>query len=62
MKKVFVRILLILAIIAVIAGIGYAIYAIYRKVTLDIPNPVATMEIEEYGTIKNFDTRYNGYN
>lgn len=52
MKKVFVRILLILAIIAVIAGIGCAIYGIYKKVTLDIPNPVATMEIEGYGTVK----------
>lgn len=52
MKKVLIRIILILAIIAVITGIGGVIYGLYRKLTLDIPNPVATIEIEEYGTIK----------
>lgn len=52
MKKNLVRIILILAIIAVLIGIGYAIYGIYKKATLNIPNPVATMEVEGYGTIK----------
>ncbi len=52
MKKVLTRIILSLAIIAIIAGIGYAVYGIYKKATLDIPNPVATMEIEGYGTVK----------
>ena len=52
MKKVLVRILLILAIIAVLLGIAGVVYGIYKKATLNIPNPVATMEIEDYGTIK----------
>ena len=52
MKKILTRIGLILAIIAVVAGIGFAIYGIYKKATLNIPNPVATMEVEGYGTIK----------
>ena len=52
MKKTLTRIGLILAIIAVVAGIGFTIYGIYKKATLNIPNPVATMEVEGYGTIK----------
>ena len=52
MNKTFVRILLILGIILLIAGIGYSSYGVYKKVTLDVPNPVATIEIKDYGTIK----------
>ena len=52
MKKVFVRILLILGILLAIAAIVFVSYGVYRKFTLNIPNPVATMEIEGYGTIK----------
>ena len=52
MKKVLTRIGLILAIIAVVMGIGYVVYGIYKKVTLDIPNPIATMVVEGYGTVK----------
>lgn len=52
MKKILNRILLILAIILVLAGIIYTSYGIYKKLTLDIPNPVATIEVEGYGTIK----------
>ncbi len=48
MKKV----LLILGIILVILGIGFVGYGFYKKLTTDIPNPVATMEIENYGTVK----------
>ena len=52
MNKTLVRIILILGIILVIAGIAYASYGVYKKLTLDVPNPVATIEIEDYGTIK----------
>ena len=52
MKKTVIRILLIIGILLCIAGIGYVVYGVYQKVTLDIPNPVATMEVEGYGTIK----------
>ena len=50
--KVFVRILLILGIILLIAGIAFVSYGFYKKLTVDIPNPVATMEVEGYGTVK----------
>lgn len=52
MKKTVIRILLIIGILLCIAGIGYVVYGVYQKATLDIPNPVATMEVEGYGTIK----------
>ena len=52
MKNILSRIILILAIIATLAGIGFVVYGIYKKATLDIPNPVATMEVEGYGTVK----------
>lgn len=52
MKKIITRILLILGILLAIAGIIFVSYGIYKKFTLNIPNPVATMEVEGYGTIK----------
>lgn len=52
MKKILVRILLVIGILLVIAGIAFTCYGVYKKFTLNIPNPVATMEVEDYGTIK----------
>ena len=52
MKKICIRILLILGILLVIAGIVFAGYGVYKKNTLNIPNPIATIEVEGYGTIK----------
>lgn len=52
MKKILIRVLLILGIILVLAGIAFAGYGIYKKFTVNIPNPVATIEVEDYGTIK----------
>ena len=52
MKKIISRIILIIAIIALIAGIGYLSYGIYGKITISRQNPIVTMEIEDYGTIK----------
>lgn len=51
MKK-FKIVLLIIAIILVVAGIGFVSYGFYKKITTNIPNPVATIEVEDYGTIK----------
>ncbi len=51
MKK-FKIVLLIIAIILVVAGIGFVSYGFYKKLTTNIPNPVATIEVEDYGTIK----------
>lgn len=50
--KAFKKIVLILAIILVLAGIGYVCYGFYLKFTTNYPNPVATMEVEDYGTVK----------
>lgn len=52
MNKTVTRILLILGILLAIVAIAFVSYGVYKKVTLDIPNPVATMEVEGYGTIK----------
>ena len=51
MKKVLKRIGLIIGIIAVLTLIGGVSYGLYKKATLDIPNPVATIEVENFGTI-----------
>mgnify|MGYP000674760109 FL=1 len=48
----FKIVLLIIAIILVIAGIGFVGYGFYKKATVNIPNPIATIEVENYGTIK----------
>ena len=52
MKKIITIILLILGILIVLAGIIFVCYGVYKKFTLDIPNPVATIDVEDYGTIK----------
>lgn len=46
------KIITIIAIILVIALIGWLCYGYYQKGTLKVQNPIATMEIEGYGTVK----------
>ncbi len=46
------KIILIILIIAVILGIAFVVYGFYKKETTNIPNPIATIEVEEYGNIK----------
>ena len=48
MKKVFT----IIALILVIALIGGLCFGYYKKATEEIKNPIVTMEVEGYGTIK----------
>lgn len=48
----FVKILLMIIIIAGIVGIGFLGYGYYLKLTLKVNNPIATIEVENYGTIK----------
>lgn len=45
-------VIMIIAIIAVIVGIAFLGYGIYKSKTYKVQNPVATMEIENYGIIK----------
>lgn len=51
-KNKILTIIMIIAIIAVIIGIAFLGYGIYRKGNFKAQNPVATIEIENYGTIK----------
>ena len=51
MKK-FKKIILIILIIATIVGIAFLGYGIFEKVTRKVQNSVATIEVEDFGTIK----------
>lgn len=51
-KEQIVRIIMIIAILLVVIGIGYVSYGIYLKLAKNIQNPVATIEVQDYGTIK----------
>ena len=42
-------IIVLILVIVLIAGVGYGYY---KKATLKVTNPVATMEVENFGTIK----------
>ena len=46
------RILLIMVIVILIALIGVLVYGYYKKLTNEVKNPIVTMEIADYGTIK----------
>ena len=48
----FNNIIWIIALILVIVLIGVIGYGYYKKATMEIKNPVATMEVENFGTIK----------
>lgn len=48
----YVKILLIIAIIAAVVGIGFLGYGYYQKLAKKIQNPVATIEVQDFGTIK----------
>lgn len=47
--KLILWIIVLIAIITLISVVGYGYY---RKLTLEVKNPVATMEVENFGTIK----------
>lgn len=51
MKKVK-NIIWIVALIVLIALVGTLGYGYYKKATMEVKNPVATMEVENFGTIK----------
>jgi len=51
-KNVIKTVVLIAIIILVLVAIGVVGYGIYKKITRNIPNPVATIEVENFGTIK----------
>ena len=51
MKKVE-KIIWIVALIAVIVLIGVLGYGYYKKLTYNVQNPIVTMEVENFGTVK----------
>lgn len=51
MKKQY-KILLVIAIIVMIVAIGILGYGYYKKATENVQNPIVTMEVEGFGTIK----------
>ena len=46
------NIIWIVALVLVIVLIGVIAYGYYQKATLEVKNPIATMEVENFGTIK----------
>ena len=50
--KVVKIIITILILIAMLGLIGFVGFGYYKKQTLNVQNPVATMEVENFGTIK----------
>ena len=49
---ILITIILIIGIIIAILGIGFVGYGFYKKLTVEEKNPIATMEVEGFGTIK----------
>lgn len=48
-KKIFLASLLL---ILILGAIGFMVYGYYHKINLKAENPVVTMEIADYGTVK----------
>ncbi len=46
------NIIWIIALILVIVLIGVIAYGYYQKATMEVKNPIATMEVENFGTVK----------
>ena len=51
-KELTIKIIMIIAILLLISGIGFVCYGIYQKAIVKVQNPIATIEIQDYGTIK----------
>ena len=51
MKKAS-NIITIIALILIVALIGGVSYGYYKKATMEVKNPIVTMEVQDFGTIK----------
>lgn len=51
MKKAL-NIITIIVLIIIVALIGIVSYGYYKKATMEVKNPIVTMEVQDYGTIK----------
>ena len=50
--KLYQKVLIVLVIILLVLGIGYLIYGYAKKANFKAENPIATIEVKDYGTIK----------
>ena len=50
--KTFKNILWIIVLIIILALVGVIAFGYYRNATMEVKNPVATMEVENFGTVK----------
>ena len=50
--KIFKNVVWIIALILILALVVTVAYGYYRNVTMEVKNPVATMEVENFGTVK----------
>ena len=50
--KVLKNLIWIIALIAIIVLLGVVAFGYYKKITFNVQNPIATIEVENYGTIK----------
>ncbi len=51
MKEKLFTVLTVLIMIAILAGIGFVGYGYYRKQTMEVKNPIVTMDIDQFGTV-----------
>ena len=51
-KDKTIKIIFIIAIALVIMAIGFVSYGIFMKLTKNVKKPIATIEVQDYGTIK----------
>ena len=51
MKKAS-NVITIIALILIIGLIGEVVYGYYKKATMEVKNPIVTMEIKDFGTVK----------
>ena len=50
--KISQKIIWIVALIAIVVLIGVVAFGYYKKATMEVKNPLVTMEVENFGTIK----------
>ena len=51
MKKL-TNILTIIALVVIIVLIGTISFGYYKKITMEVKNPIVTIEVKDFGTIK----------
>lgn len=50
--KIYQKIIMIIVILIILAGIGFVTYGYILKANYNVENPIATIDVENFGTIK----------